>query len=718
MSDQFNQKPEDDLPDWLKELRNRGSLEGDDSQLEEFASADSTEIENKNEELPSEDSIEEKDRSPEDMAVSNDEPDWLKDIRERHQQDSESQIKPKAEETIPQDSDAKDLSTVDQEKDEDEQSRWAAPDETAPSPTPILEVPAEPTPTDAAKPISAENDNKDDDQEEAEESFKTSVDPEKSTVVTESFEDAFANAFPDHENPQENSIDEDTAKEEEVDLSESQEDTPTAIEANDEDGEGNDWLSSNAFVEENDAPIHQSNNEESGTLESSIADEISPDSDEGFIDEVDSGLALEQFLAQGSEPESPEDSDSAKGENEEQVSAFGNAEQKDIAPAELPSWLATLKPGSQPNNEPPADEKASEYDLNDESEAYSEGQERVGPLAGLSGIIPAEPEVVQMGRSKIPTDELTLNENQEMHVANLEKLLAKEGAPIEDQGQRIALPMRFMQLLFATVLILATLFPLLNGSQIASRAPLGSIPESTSFFNQIELLPPDIPVLVAFEVQPALYGEMKALATTVLDHLLDKQTRLVFISTQATGPALVEKLLAEELNAQPSIASGDYVNLGYLSGGTAALRYFASNPRQATLLPQQWQASSLESIQSVSNFGVVLTITGDAEDARAWIEQVSPLTSDGLFILSSAQAAPLLLPYLDSDPVTVRSIVSGLNGAAYYENLRNRDGLGRDYWDAYSYGLGAIVILILLGSLYGRLIQLRPEPTKADPNAN
>ncbi len=85
--------------------------------------------------------------------------------------------------------------------------------------------------------------------------------------------------------------------------------------------------------------------------------------------------------------------------------------------------------------------------------------------------------------------------------------------------------------------------------------------------------------------------------------------------------------------------------------------------------------------------------------------------------LSSAQAAPLLLPYLQSQPTTLRALVSGLNGAGYYESLRSRDGLGRAYWDAYSYGLGAIVILILMGGLYSRLIQIAPQRIRDADNA-
>jgi hypothetical protein len=110
--------------------------------------------------------------------------------------------------------------------------------------------------------------------------------------------------------------------------------------------------------------------------------------------------------------------------------------------------------------------------------------------------------------------------------------------------------------------------------------------------------------------------------------------------------------------------------------------------------------------EEASQYAMVVVVAGDAEDARAWIEQGAGLLPNGLLAVTSAQANPLLRAYLQSDPLTLRGLVSGLQGAALYERMRGQDS---GYWDAYSYGLGAIVLLILFGGLYGRLTVLRPK---------
>ncbi len=383
----------------------------------------------------------------------------------------------------------------------------------------------------------------------------------------------------------------------------------------------------------------------------------------------------------------------------------GSAEPEPLSPGELPSWLQAIRPGG--TNFPDEDTRSDEM-------LPGGDQEGVGPLAGLSGVLQAEPEIAKIGKAPVFSNRLEVSDSQYRHAAVLRDLVAGETLPKEDESKRVARPTRVLNAVMAFALMLAVLVPFVTGSQAAPRPELSALPESANVFNLIDVLPADAPVLVALDVEPAFYGELKPALTAVLGHLLDKQARLVFISTQPTGPGLAERLLLEEFANAPSVATRDYVNLGYLSGGMAALRSFSSDPRAALLsvsatLQDPWQAPALQSITQLNDFALVLVVTSDGDDGRAWIEQTGSQLESGLAMISSAQAAPVLHPYLQSVPVTLRGLVSGLVGGTYYELLRGDDGLGRAYWDAFSYGLGAIFLLILLGGLYGRLIQLRPE---------
>lgn len=382
-----------------------------------------------------------------------------------------------------------------------------------------------------------------------------------------------------------------------------------------------------------------------------------------------------------------EDQPEAEPEQPVQVPAFTEGEDV-ISPGELPSWLQALRPGG---NFPREDSRSSE--MLPGGEDLPADEEMAGPLAGLSDVLPAGQDVA--GLSKPPTfsARLDVTEQQRLHAAALKQLIDNEAKANEGGSQQAALPARLLSAVIAGVLLLAVLFPLVTQSQSVARPEVDDFPEAADVFNAIDVLPAGAPVLVAFEVQPTLYGEVAPIASTVLAHLLDKQARLTFVSTQPTGPGLAERLLADELGSQPTVATGDYSQLGYLSGGMAAIRSFVT--------------------ESGSDFAAVIVIASDAEDARAWIEQSAGLLPNGLLAVTSAQANPLLRTYLQSDPATLRGLVSGLQGAALYERMRGLDGAGRAYWDAYSYGLGAIVLLILFGGLYGRLTVLRPKTETA-----
>jgi len=727
MTDNFQQDPEE-LPDWLKELRSRGSIEDDADPIENPAPEDEQFSAETHSPLEDQDSvIEAQDAVPPSEADSPpaEEPNWLSEIRRRHQQSQpESEAMPEQESdpipdeaSIPAIPPNEEITESDDENDPD-LARWEAP--------PILEVPVEPQSSSSEEAVNSELTSDNEGQEAEVIHTEDSLSQENDALAEElnnaesgierseesNLEDGgyadlqawLGNDISEESDPiQEQAPPSSDTAHDKNELENDEAQTPVIDGIEDIAGRGSENPPSDKLEPETDFPLP--------SLESELNDieDISFDAADDNQGE-DSEVAAEQ--------KSPEDFEelmswlSDETQKDEQSSGprpFSTLSEDDLEPADLPDWLQDLKPGAQPQQEEHTDLESGGADALYESYYPDDGNRDNGPLDGLSGILPAEPEIAQYGQAKLPTGELNINKGQLNHAANFEAVLEKEGAPLDDHNKRIALPLRALRLLFAGLIMLAVLFPLISGTQTASRPPLGSLPESTAFYNQIDLLPPNVPVLVAFEVQPALYGEMKPLMSTVINHLLDKQARLVFISTQPTGPSLAEKLLREELSHQPSVTAGDYVNLGYLSGGSAALRYFAASPRDATLLPQLWDTPILQSINTISNFGIVLVVTGDADDGRAWIEQVSPLTSDGLFALASAQAGPLLDPYLDSDPVTVRSLVSGLSGAGYYESLRNRDGLAREYWDAYSYGLGTIAMLILFGGLYSRLIQMRPE---------
>ena len=112
----------------------------------------------------------------------------------------------------------------------------------------------------------------------------------------------------------------------------------------------------------------------------------------------------------------------------------------------------------------------------------------------------------------------------------------------------------------------------------------------------------------------------------------------------------------------------------------------------------------------------MIVTTNDPDTARIWIEQASPKLLEAgipLLIITSAQAEPLILPYLESSPAQVQGLISGLaGGIAYARTFGNFQSNGE--WDALSAGITISVLIILIGSIAGVLVKMMPANRKME----
>ena len=125
-------------------------------------------------------------------------------------------------------------------------------------------------------------------------------------------------------------------------------------------------------------------------------------------------------------------------------------------------------------------------------------------------------------------------------------------------------------------------------------------------------------------------------------------------------------------------------------------------------------------VDEFAKFSAVVLMTDNAETGRVWVEQLSfakgkysSLAGKPLIVVSSAQSAPLMQPYVSSGQVDL--MVNGLYDAAKYEFMNNtRPGIARAYWDAFGFGLMMTIIVIVMGSLWGVVVRIRENRAEAE----
>jgi len=380
--------------------------------------------------------------------------------------------------------------------------------------------------------------------------------------------------------------------------------------------------------------------------------------------------------------------------------------------AELPGWVEDLRPlETVVTGETVVAAAAAGHDTGRE--------EKMGPLAGMRGVLPGEELAVRFRKLPTYSARLRVSERQRSHAAILQGILDAEPIAKEIPAVPSQAPQYIYRLVIAAVLIVAILAGMVVTDLKIFPAPRPT-PADTgllTLYNQIESLPPGAPVLLAVDYEAGLSGEMRMAASSVIEHLMLRDARLAIVSTVPAGPVLAEDLL-DLVHPRKSDYdfAGRVANLGYLPGGTTSLLEFANRPASAAPLgfdgSPVWGGAALSGVRSVQDFALVLVLTDSAENGRAWVEQVQPLLgATPLSMVASVQAGPMLLPYQKSGQIT--GLVSGLIGGAMYEQRSGRVNLANIYWNSYQTGYLAGIILLILGGIISAGLTAARKPRRS-----
>lgn len=366
----------------------------------------------------------------------------------------------------------------------------------------------------------------------------------------------------------------------------------------------------------------------------------------------------------------------------------------------IPEWLAGLKPVSGD----PADAQQAQP---------QDAVETSGPLAGIPGVLPIIHAAASFRKAPVYSDEVLVSEKQAAHAARLETLVAEESQPARKKRAPRRAPFGLFRtgvgLLLVAVMLLPLLPPVAAWWQTAApqfaapEAALSAVPAADGFRSAIEGLAEEATVLVAVEYTAGYAGELTPAASAILQMLMEQNARIAMITTNPSGLLLAEGLKNDALNAQSQF-SAQYtqrdwlINLGYLPGETLSLQELASNLPQAVQYGISaglenrpvWDSAGLLEIYSLEDFSMLILITDTAESGRAWMEQVQPaIPQVPLLMAVSAQAAPMLQPYVDSGQA--QAMITGLTGGWALDPAGANPVMFR-------LGIAVVVSLLLIGA--------------------
>ena len=398
-----------------------------------------------------------------------------------------------------------------------------------------------------------------------------------------------------------------------------------------------------------------------------------------WLDKIDSGEALppmEEGADQGEEP--------------------------GLEPAELPGWLEAMRP---------SETGAASGPYRDTTDERTESS---GLLSGLPGILPGEYNLDRVTKPPVYSIKLHLSQDQQDRVDLLKEMLDEEEQTAPERAPAAIPTPVILRLLILGAFILGAFFAFIAGVQQTPVPETGSIPaEVMDLRRTLDELQNGSPVLVAFDYQPASVPELEAASLPVIDQLIVKGSVIRTISNNHSGPLLAKHLIERvlEMPDRQQLPQPDFANLGYIPGGAAGLQAFVRDPASIMRYNLEstdsesldaWQAPGLDPNAGLANFGLVLVLTDQADNARTWVEQAGQSLQENdipLIMVVSAQADPMVRPYYASNPRQIAGFASGVMGGVFLENLRGRAGPARLYLDAYSLTLMVAIFLLVIGSL-------------------
>jgi hypothetical protein len=378
----------------------------------------------------------------------------------------------------------------------------------------------------------------------------------------------------------------------------------------------------------------------------------------------------------------------------QQADASSTESDKSLSPVDLPSWVQAMRP-------------VEAVITGTTSNAVDQPTETEGPLAGLQGVIPIAP-IGSSRRPKAVSLKLLASDEQQASAALLEQILGSETSPRKLITSSFVAPQQWLRWaltgLFLIVLS-AGIFLRSQSMPVSASLPVIGI---DNLSNAVKNIPSGSRVLVVVDYEPSLAGEMEAISAPMMDQIvLLSHPNLSFISTSPNGTALIERLVS---NTSINQAGLQYLNLGYLPGGATGVLGFIESPGQV---------NPLAGIQSFSEYSALVVLSDHAESGRLWVEQLQSqkqvdavLANQPLLMVASAQAGPLLQPYVSSGQIS--GLISGISDAVKYETKNNLPaGITRSYWDTFGIGLMMSIALIIVGSLWSLLTGMRARRADA-----
>ncbi len=359
-----------------------------------------------------------------------------------------------------------------------------------------------------------------------------------------------------------------------------------------------------------------------------------------------------------------------------------------LEPGAIPSWVKAMRPVDSIKPDPA---KQQEADRRFEEE---------GPLAGIRGIIPGSEVEFNYARP-------ASKDNRETSLTNIsifENTLQAETEEVKTQVFKRSKTSNVVRWIIAGVLFIVVVM-IQIGANPPDLMPKNLPLETMSLFRSVSALNQGATILLVMDYSPGYAAEIETAASAPLSLMMAKQSNLYTLSTSASNLFLADDLIKSVSKAHPS-NSDAYLNkekyqvLGFLPGGQSGMQGLLSDFKGSLPvglnLKRTAEMDGLTRVNTLDDFDAIFILTDNPDTARTWVEQIKPrLTKPAIWMAISSQAVPMVRPYIRSGQVD--GLISGVYGAASFEQIIQQPGTAARIWNGYYIALILAMVMIIAG---------------------
>lgn len=230
--------------------------------------------------------------------------------------------------------------------------------------------------------------------------------------------------------------------------------------------------------------------------------------------------------------------------------------------------------------------------------------------------------------------------------------------------------------------------------------PIRVSPPVMSAHTAVDTLKTGSVILVSIDYDPTSLPEIQPMLVSILRHAFSKGVKVIMMGHIPLGIPVGQLGLEQVVEEMGMKYGEDYVNLGYRPGYTAVMVTMGRAIRE--VFWSDYRGTPVDEfplMRNIVNYEQIdlLVTLAHGYAAEFWAQYAGARYGQRIIVGCTAVVAPDLYPYLQAGQI--EGLIGGLKGAAEYETLIGRPGVGVLGMPAQSLTHIVILLFIIFGNI-------------------